>query len=228
MNLMKLLKRDRKAKGKTDPLKAYMEELANLPRDWHSQGILMSEPLNAIARHCEGLDIQCSAETGSGLSTLLFSQLSRRHLVFTLEQDDSSRQVRASPLLKEGICEFVLGPTQRTIPRYDFKEPLQVIFLDGPHGYPFPEIEYCFLYPHLEPGGLLILDDIHIPTIFNLFQFLREEAMFRLLDFNNCTAFFQRTDAPTFPNMEDGWWTQAYNKRRFPVNPNHFWNAPLA
>ena len=34
------------------------------------------------------------------------------------------------------------------------------VLIDGPHGYPFPEIEYFYFYPRLKPGALLVVDDI--------------------------------------------------------------------
>ena len=88
---------------------------------------------------------------------------------------------------------------------------------DGPHGYPFPELEYYFFYPHLDEDALLVIDDIHIPTIFRLFSFLREEAMFDFLGVASTTAFFRRNSSPAFHPLGDGWWLQNYNKNRFPV-----------
>ena len=105
------------------------------------------------------------------------------------------------------------GPTQVSLPRHRFTEKLQLVLIDGPHGYPFPDLEYYFLYPHLETGALLILDDIHIPTVHNLFQFLRQDAMFDLEQTVQTTAFFRRTSAPTFDPLGDGWWLQNYNAR---------------
>src|SRR4029453_15202589 len=96
-------------------------------------------------------------------------------------------------------------------------ESLAPRFLRGPQGFPFPNMEYWKLYPHLEPGGLLIIDDIHIPTIRQMFEFLREDPMFTLLETVGKTAFFERTTAPTFSPVQDGWWLQDYNTRRFPV-----------
>src|SRR5436309_14222224 len=85
--------------------------------------------------------------------------------------------------------------------------------IDGPHAYPFPDLEYFCLYPHLEAGGLLVIDDIHIPTIQNLFRFLRTDAMFRLVEICGKTAFFERTGVPPFDPWGDGWWLQACNRR---------------
>jgi hypothetical protein len=87
------------------------------------------------------------------------------------------------------------------------------VLLDGPHAYPFPELEYFFLYPHLDTGALLIVDDIQIRGVHNLFEFLRRDRMFRLDEVVHTTAFFTRTDEPTFSPAADGWWEQEYNRR---------------
>ncbi|MGH2358611.1 MAG: hypothetical protein ACRDGJ_11500, partial [Candidatus Limnocylindria bacterium] len=89
--------------------------------------------------------------------------------------------------------------------------------LDGSHSYPAPEIDYYYLFPHLAPAGLLIMDDIHIPMLRNMFRFLREDAMFRLVEVAGHTAFFRRTDAPTFDRYLGNWFDQGYNARHFPL-----------
>jgi len=125
-------------------------------------------------------------------------------------------KVRASPLLKRDAVNFVAGPTQQRLPHHAFTDRLQLVLIDGPHGYPFPELEYYFFYPHLDEDARLVIDDIHIPIIFRLFSFLREE-MFDVLGVASTTAFFRRNSAPLFNPLADGWWLQNYNKRRFPL-----------
>jgi hypothetical protein len=66
-----------------------------------------------------------------------------------------------------------------------------------------------------------VIDDIQIPTIRQLFDFLREDDMFRLIETVGKTAFFERTNAPTFSPVQDGWWLQKYNAARFPVPYDH-------
>jgi hypothetical protein len=143
---------------------------------------------------------------------LLF-HLSEHHTVFTLDVGGSVANVRRSPLLRGAVVSFVEGPSQRTLPQHHFNEKLQLAVIDGPHAYPFPDLEYYFLYPHLETGALLVLDDIHIRSINNLFQFLRRDEMFRLEEVVRTTAFFTRTDAPTFDPIGDGWREQRYTAR---------------
>lgn len=178
----------------------------------HSAGTFSGRTLEAIGRAAQKLRIRNSAETGSGASTLLLSHLSEHHTVFALEDGRGSvTNVRRSSLLRQNVVTFVEGPTQATLPQYRFSEKLQLVLIDGPHAYPFPDLEYYFLYPHLDTGALLILDDIHIPSVHNLFQFLRRDAMFELDRVVQKTAFFRRTTAPTFNPFDDGWSQQNYN-----------------
>jgi hypothetical protein len=95
--------------------------------------------------------------------------------------------------------------------------PLDFALIDGPHGYPFPELEYYYIYPHLRAGAWLIVDDTHIPTVARMIDVLKKDSMFHLDRFVKTTAFFQRTNAPIFPPTHDGWWTQGYNKKHFPT-----------
>src|SRR5207248_10043252 len=139
------------------------------------------------------------------------SHLSQHHIVFSLDDTgtwNSLKRVRESSLLRKGSVELVPGPTQQTLPRHAFSERLHLAFIDGPHGYPFPELEYYFLYPHLAEGALLVLDDIHIPTVFRLFAHLREDDMFDFLGIVGATAFFNRNGAELFDPLNDRWWAQ--------------------
>ena len=196
-------------------------QIVALPPDWHGAGSLKSGVLRAIARHAQGLDLRCTAETGSGKSSLLFSHLAKRHLVFAMDDGNGSvRRVQESPLLKPGVVEFIEGPTQKTVPAHAFAEPLQIVMLDGPHGYPFHHLEYYHFYPHLAAGGLLIVDDIDIPSIHDMYKFLKKDEMFELIEVAHTTAFFRRTAAPVFDPLADGWWLQGYNKRKKIVDWN--------
>jgi Methyltransferase domain len=188
--------------------------IAEVAPGLHSAGTFSARTFEAIARAAHKRQIHNSVETGSGASTLLLSHLSEHHTVFALDDGSGSiTNVRRSPLLRQSVVTFVEGPTQATLPQYRFTEKLQLVLIDGPHGYPFPDLEYYYLYPHLETGALLILDDVQIPTIHNLFQFLRRDAMFELDEIVQTAAFFQRTSAPTFNPFGDGWWRQNYNAK---------------
>ncbi len=175
--------------------------------------------LDAIERICPAGGT--TIETGCGASTILFSGLSERHVVFALDDradaNSSVRFVTESPFTRAHAVEFVFGPTQRSLPAFSFERKLDAALIDGPHAYPFPELEYYFIYPHLAAGAVLIVDDVHIPTLFNLYRFLQEDRMFEFLEKVGNTAFFRRTETPAFDPLGDGWERQEFNRRRFPV-----------
>jgi hypothetical protein len=184
----------------------------------HKAGTFPGKTFDALVHHLTRQKIKNSIETGSGASTLLFSHLSQNHTVFAIDDgNESINGTRRNPLLRSDSVTFVEGPTQKTLPAYQFTQPLQVALIDGPHGYPFPELEYFYIYPHLDPGALLIIDDINVRTIHNLFRFLSADKMFHLEQVVTATAFFRRTDAPMFNPFGDGWWEQGYN--RLPATP---------
>lgn len=191
----------------------------------HTAGPLSPKALNAIYKHIGRREISLSVETGAGASTLLMSHLSERHLVFAYDGGSNSIDaVRNSPLLNRDVVQFIEGPTQTTLPRFTFPGQAQFALIDGPHAYPFPDLEYYYIYQVLERGALLVLDDIHIKTVNHLFSFLKKDEMFSLQEVVGTTAFFTRTKAPTFCPSADGWELQSYNKR---VLHRYDWNRQL-
>jgi hypothetical protein len=203
------------------PCDDLLRDIAALPDHWHGAGVCGTAALRAIAHAARSRHIAHSAETGVGKSTLLFSHLSAHHTVFALDDTGSSnslQQVRESPLLNSANVTFVVGPTQQTLPQHAFgHHRLQLVLLDGPHGYPSPELEYYFFLRHLDEDAVLVIDDIHIPTIFRLFSFMKEEAMFDYLGRVSTTAFFRRNAASLVDPLGDNWWLQNFNRRRFPI-----------
>jgi hypothetical protein len=124
-----------------------LESIALLPEDWHAAGSVTMPVLRGLARLASARRIDHSMETGSGKTTLLLSHLSADHTVFAIDEYDgvetrSIGNVRASPLLESSRVRFVEGPTQLTLPRHEFPHTLQLALIDGPHGYPFPDLEY--------------------------------------------------------------------------------------
>lgn len=191
-----------------------LEAIVRLPMDWHPLGGFDEKTARAIVRICADLKIKNSAETGAGKSTLLFSHLSEKHTVFSLDEGRSLSMVLESPYLRQNVIEVCEGPSQVTLPSYTFADKLQLALIDGPHAYPFPDLEYYYFYPHLDKGALLIVDDIDIATIHNLYRFLRQDAMFELIEVVEKTAFFRRTDSPLFDPLTGWWREQGYNTRK--------------
>lgn len=190
-----------------------MEDILAIAETFHSAGPCSPRVLQAIDQRLSRRRILRSVETGAGASTLLFSHLSEHHSVFALDGGSGSiAHVRSSLLFNAATTIFVEGPTQETLPRHRFDGKLQVALLDGPHAFPFPQLEYYYIYPQLDSGALLIIDDIQIPSVHHLYRFLKADEMFRLVEVVERTAFFERTAAPLFDPLADGWQRQGYNR----------------
>lgn len=194
-----------------------LKKIADLPRDWHKAGTVTRKTLEGIFRHSVRLDhIKATAETGSGKTTLLFSHLSGDHYVFA--KDDGTRSIRAveeSDLFIADHVTIVEGPTQMTLPQYSLPDELSIALIDGPHAYPFPDLEYFYFYPRIIRGGLLLVDDIQIPSITRMFDIIKACDMFELIDTIDHMAFFERTDADCIDPFKDGWWNQGYNRAHY-------------
>ncbi|HLX68002.1 MAG TPA: class I SAM-dependent methyltransferase [Verrucomicrobiae bacterium] len=196
-------------------IQGLLDQISGLSADWHHAGTMSDIVLKAIARHTDGLVIEHSAETGSGKTTLLFSHLSQNHEVFAVDDGQSISRVKNSNLFNSKTVTYIEGPSQVTLPRHTFKAKLQIVLIDGPHGYPFPDLEYYYFYPQIVTGGLLLVDDINIPSIQRMFEILKADEMFELLEVVEYTAFFRRTKAPLIDPLGDNWWLQGVNREHY-------------
>lgn len=203
-------------RGSGNPLAAELPQLVAkltvLSRSLHAAGTFSEEALRALARHATAHPIRHSVETGAGISTLLLSQLSGDHLVFAVDGENGSvNNTFAHPLMRRERVRFVDGCTQITLPEHRFNHPIDFALIDGPHAWPFPDLEYFYLYPHIPCGGTLVVDDIQIRSIRNMFEVLKVDRMWRLEEVVGQTAFFIRTDAPTFHPSEGEFMHQDFN-----------------
>ena len=170
--------------------------------------------LHAMTERCGTEQFAATAETGCGGSTIVLSHVSRHHTAFAIEGEHQtiSNLREREDLIRERVM-FVEGETRNTVPGYRFPEPLDLVLLDGPHAYPMPQIEYAYLFPHLKSGGWLVIDDIQIPSVHELFRFLKMEEYVEFEETVVRTAFFRKKSAEIGPAMgPDGWWLQGINR----------------
>jgi hypothetical protein len=199
----------------------------------HAHGSLHIDTIRAFERLAARTTLAESVETGCGKSTILFSNISLNHTSFCIDDRSlgSSSSVNYFLLCKESRpskVQFQYGPTQITLPIYRFESKLDLALLDGPHAFPFPFLEYYFIYPALREGAFLIVDDIHVPSVRALWEMVSEDEMFDVYDIiGNKTGILRRTSAETFDPIADGWWKQLYNRHRVPAsNKYHLARIP--
>jgi precorrin-6B methylase 2 len=152
-----------------------------------------------------------SAETGCGGSTIVLSHASERHIAFAIEgKDRTITEIRKQGDLRTENVIFVEGETKDTLPGYRLEGQMDLVLLDGPHAYPLPQIEFAYLFPHIKLGGWLVLDDIQIPSVYELFHFLKRESAVVLEEVAVRTAFFRRIKG--IESGPDGWALQGINR----------------
>lgn len=159
-----------------------------------------------------------TAETGCGRSTILFSNLSKQHHVFcfddTANQNSSVTYYKECSVTRQSSLEAHFGATQKVLAEFQHDEPYDCVLIDGPHGYPFPDLEYFHFYPNIKTGGLLIVDDLQIGTIGRMADVIQDDDMWDTVSIVGKTAIFKRTDTEGVPADGDHWWAQNFNRRR--------------
>jgi hypothetical protein len=171
---------------------------------------LTLEPLRALADLLEpGMS---TLETGCGGTTVAFAAAGAHHTVVTPDGDEAER-VRAfceEHDIDTGTLEFLIGSSDEVL--VGWHEPLDVLLIDGAHRVPFPFLDWHYGARTLKVGGLLLLDDIPIPAVHLLYDFLRGEPEWRLVRiYGDKLALFEKLAEPADQPGQD-WELQRYNQ----------------
>lgn len=196
-----------------------LNDIKSLSRDSFFDGTVVESVLDKFVDTAQEIKPNYTLETGCGKTTLLLSHLSARHLVFSPAGRNAGTIKDNQHLLNESTVEFVIGPSLKNLPHYEFDQQLDLVLLDGAHFFPVPYVEYYYLYPLIRKGGALIIDDIKIPSQYLLFDILRNDQLFQLDEVvAKNTAFFRRTNEDAYNQFQECWPKQNFNKIHHPVD----------
>jgi FkbM family methyltransferase len=172
-----------------------------------------------LTRHFEPGKRLVTLETGVGATTVLFSKYSSRHTVFCDYDGDQPSSVinavRNTPGFKPKVVSFEFGPTAKNLAKRSGGAKLDIALIGGSRMHPVPEAEYLAISSRLTHGSILILRDIHIPTVKSLFEILREDDSLQVSQILENTAFFWCSGTPLVGRTQSGWWAQRYNAQHF-------------
>jgi predicted O-methyltransferase YrrM len=159
-------------------------------------------------------DSWLTAETGAGVSTVLCGACVRRHYVVCPDPAEIARirgwlaasawpdrlmpLVASSDTALPGLAALLGG------------DKLDLALVDGAHRYPFPIVDWHYFSQVLRPDGILMVDDIQIPTVGALVDYLSQDEDWRLDEVTGKTAWFRklREEVPV-----NDWAGQALNRR---------------
>jgi len=174
---------------------------------WNS----LPETLEAISASVKPGD--STIETGVGASTLVFASRGAEHTAISPDPEehkrvrDYCRQIG----VQDSRLTFIAGLSDDVLPSLlSHDRTLDVAFIDGAHSFPYPEIDWYYITRSLKIGGTLLMDDITIPAVAEVFRHMRLEPNWRLQGvWDERAASFTLLAAPP---PGDPWSDQKHNR----------------
>src|SRR3954453_17700399 len=147
-------------------------------------------------------------ETGLGVSTALFLALGAEHtcVVPSESQVDILRRYCVERAIPTDPLPVELGRSEDVLPNLR-SEPLDLLFLDGSHGFPTPMIDWFYGARLLRRGGTAVLDDRQLPAVAMLVDYLDADPRWRVVTRTDKWAAFERLSEG--PLAED-WYDQPF------------------
>ena len=105
-------------------------------------------------------------ETGAGLSTLvILRKRPRQHTAVQPAPDAFAAILEFAERHRMDIHGFrpIVARSQDWLPRVDLPD-LDLVLVDGAHAFPVPFLDWYYGAEKLKVGGLMVVDDTHLPT----------------------------------------------------------------
>lgn len=161
-----------------------------------------------LAQHC-GPGVR-TLETGAGISTILFAAWGTSHRCITpgKEEADAVTAYCESHGISVDTLTFDISSSDVALTRltpgaFD----LDVVLIDGCHGFPAPMIDWYYGAGRLRNGGVVIVDDLQLPAVAVLQDFLDKDPRWASLAATGKWAAYQRKAESSL--LED-WFTQPF------------------
>ena len=160
-----------------------------------------------LIREISELDRPRIAETGTGLTTLLFLSLEPDVVISVSPAPELHDRTRVEARRRDidlSPVRFVDDRSENALPLLALVEEveLDVGFIDGNHGWPAVFIDFCYLNRMLRPGGLMFIDDVQIYAVAQLVCLLRvQQPHYELVEAGPKMATFRKVlDLPYLPD----------------------------
>jgi Methyltransferase domain len=171
------------------------------------QLMVMGLTIEALQFIYDNVDSSCATlETGCGLSTVVFALTGSRHWAISPSDQEFEivdRYCRDRRIRTEQVT-FVKDASESILPGLRLPA-LDLILIDGRHGFPAPYIDWFYTASRLKPGGHLVVDDVWLWSVQILHDFLMAQPEWRHV------AYFERRTS-VFKKLGEGSerleWTQ--------------------
>jgi hypothetical protein len=144
-------------------------------------------------------------ETGAGSSTLVFAAKGADHIAVTPDASEEER-IRAE-MERRGIdggrVRFAIGSSHEVLPALEPRA-LDLVVIDGAHGFPYPILDWWHTAPHLQVGGRMLLDDAYMPPVGTLVDALRAQPGWEIEETAGYRTVVVRKTAEGIPDFDWG------------------------
>ncbi|HEY8739842.1 MAG TPA: class I SAM-dependent methyltransferase [Candidatus Dormibacteraeota bacterium] len=133
-------------------------------------------------------------ETGEGYSTVLFALKRCHHTCVTINAPgvERIREFCAEHAISLDTVTFDTRPSQVALPGREMGT-LDVVLIDGGHGFPTPMVDWFYMVPALRVGGIVVVDDTQIWTGKVLRDFMAADSAWGLVfEHPGRTAVFRK------------------------------------
>lgn len=147
-------------------------------------------------------------ETGCGVSTVVFADCGATHTAVYLDavEGDVLRKWATHKHFDLSGVTLLPGGSDRILPSLDMGD-LDVVMLDGGHAFPLPTLDWYYAGSALRKGGLLIVDDVHIPGVQRLTEFLDHDPRWPSVFNNGKFGVYKRLSGGA---LAENWPMQAF------------------
>jgi hypothetical protein len=176
--------------------------LLHLNRGQAQSWQVMDEVMLFIADHAR--PGSRTLETGTGVTTLMFAMNRCLHTCIAPLAGEIQRIRDYAKLNDVGLdtVTFEIDTSERVLPWLP-ADPLDLVLLDGAHGFPVPLIDWFYTADRLIVGGLLVLDDTELWSVNILKEFLLQEPEWQIeRDFWPRSAAFRKIKTGTCAKNE--------------------------
>ncbi len=152
-------------------------------------------------------------ETGSGHSTVAFALAGARHIAVTPSESEGKKILEyCTNIGSEPNIRFLNERSDLVLPSHEaIPQELDFVFIDGAHAFPIACIDFHYTEHRLKAGGIMGVDDIFMPSVRILYDFLCAEDDWELVSQIRDTAFF-RLRCKKDSRSDDPWVNQGINK----------------
>jgi precorrin-6B methylase 2 len=142
-------------------------------------------------------------ETGAGSSTLAFAAGGADHVAVTPDAGEETRiRAQADRLgIDHSRVRFELGPSHEVLPRLD-SAPLDLVLIDGAHGFPYPVLDWWFTAGRLKVGGRMVIDDAYMPPVAALVDALRAQPGWTIVESVGYRTVVARKEVDAIPHWD--------------------------